>query len=250
MSINLKDLKITLPDGLEKATEPAVVGNNVEFMVRATKQVSNIKISATYEDAPVVETEEITTVPAAKLTEVVLSEGALGGMILTLTSTFDSAPYLPFYSLEVVGEGVDEIEAPSISGNTIVSKHKLPRQFDFTATFNVSYNGAKPTVLTRTTRRPTIVLRDMTAEPTTVTVGQDVTITALYTNPPSTSDLPVPYDVTEGFELKTDWEISDKTATCVYTAKTEGSKRLAVTSNEGIISEVSKAITVTVNPVE
>lgn len=142
MGIRVKDIQITLPDGIEQVGEPVITGKKTaKVTLKATKQVNNVKVSASYKAEPPVETEQITNVPVVSFEKIEYSGQLVIGETVIITSTFDKPPYIDLYKVEITGEGFTEVQAPQVSGNTIVSKYKMPDKKNTPCTVKASYNG-------------------------------------------------------------------------------------------------------------
>lgn len=250
MGINLKDIKLTLPEGLEQVGQPRISGKNqAEVTLRATKEVSNVKVGASYKTEAQVQTENITNVPVVTFSKLEHTGKLEIGETITVTATFDKAPYINLYKVEISGEGFTEVQAPQVSGNTIVSKYKIPDKKNVKCVVKAAYNGrAKELVLTSQPNDQ--VYLTIEANPMTATVGQDVAITCTFRRDVTDADKPRLYKVPEGAVLKTDWQKSGKTFKIVYTVKTAGDNVFSGVAHEGKPYETARSVTVKVNPAQ
>lgn len=249
MGINVKDIKLNLPEGLEQVGKPRISGKNTaEVTLRATKEVKDVKIGASYKDEASVETDTITSVPAVVFNEFEYAGSLVIGETITVTATFDKAPYLPLFNIEISGEGFTEVQAPQVSGNTIVAKYKVPDKRQVECAIKASYNGKSEKVIKFSSQTNEQIFLGIEANPMTANVGQDVVLTCNFRREATDADKPRLYKVPEGAVLKTDWQKSGKTFKVVYTVKTPGDNVFSGVAHEGKPYETARSVTVKVNP--
>ena len=246
MKVDLSKLKIELPEGVTKKTEPKIGsdGTSATFVVHGDKAVDG-NIGVTYKDGNPVNCHILVKdATIKKIYDNVM--GVVAGKDFTVRVEFDMPPVLSEVQISVPSDWTVSKEA-YIEGNDVIAVYTTKNITD-AAKITVSYKGTSKE-LTINVRDPQInSLQTITSDKSEYTTGEDIVLTLNYKHNVEDKDKPeLTGSLPEGVTEKTPLAKAGKTWTVTYTASTAGEKAFTFTAYKGDkVNQASRMIKVTV----
>lgn len=246
MKIDVSKLKLTLPEGVTKKSEPTLDpdGVSVKFEVTGNK-ANSYDIGVAYDNGEPLNCKlTVKDATLLKLYDNIL--GVIAGKTFTVRAQFDMVPVLSNVHISVPSDWTVSKEA-YIEENDVIAVYTT-KDITATAKVSVEYLGV--------TKELTIDVRDpntnsfltLTSDKPEYTVGEDIVLTATYKNDVAEKDKPkLSGSLPEGVTEKTPLASSGKTWTVTYTSSSTGEKQFTFIAYEGDKSnQVARSCKVTV----
>lgn len=254
MAIDVKKIKIVLPEGVTKEGEISLKGNVAELKVVGAT-VGQKEITASY-DGGVSKSVTLTVTEATVFQELTLepaNEVNCGGEV-KLIAKFSKAPVLSELAIQMAN-GFTVKEAAKVVGNNIEATYTAGEvameNCEFTANFrtDTTVKSAKINIV----ERPA-VLSEVQVEHAEIRIGAKSKVTAVFDKAPKIGEVQVV--VPEGLTKDAEPVVEGNNVTFTVTGKTAGAQKIQVTHNkvtkENTITVVTDAVitTATAEPAE
>lgn len=247
--IDVKDLKITLPEGLELVAPAKLIEEGVvELRVQATKTVdASAGITAGYKDTEVVSSPKVETLPEVNLTNVENTGGDIPGDVVGLKLVFDGKVKSNLLKVETRGGAV--VLEQYVSKDTAISlKVRLPKEANADWAVVMQYGKNPSRTVAGRTVMPTQRVVGFTVDKPEAKVGDTVVFSVNYKETATFVDRPRVLQVTEGLKFKEDWKKEGKRWFTSYTVAKEGDQTLKVVVFENMIHQAVVAANVKASP--
>lgn len=236
--IDVKDLKITLPEGLKLVSPAKLIEEGVvELRVQATKAVDNTAgITVGYGDTEVVSSPKVETLPEVNLTKVENTGGTIPGDVIGLKLVFDGKVKSNLLKVETKG-GAKVIEQYVSQETNISLKVRLPKEANADWAVVMQYGKTISRTVAGRTVMPTQRVVGFTVDKPEAKVGDTVVFSVNYKETAEFVDRPRVLQVTEGLKFKEDWKKEGKRWFTSYTVTKEGDQALKVVVFENMIHQ-------------
>lgn len=246
MKIDVSKLKVTLPEGVTKKSEPTLDPDGVSVKFKVTGDRANsYDLGVSYDNGEPVNCKlTVKDATLIKIYDNIL--GVVAGKNFTVRAQFDLAPALSDVKITVPSDWTESVKA-YIEGNDVIAVYTTKNIVE-TAEVSVEYKG-QVKKLNINVRDPQInSFKTLESDKSEYSVSEDIVLTATYTHDVAEKDKPEVGQLPEGVTEKTPLASSGKTWTATYTSTTPGEKTFTFVAYKGDkINQAARMCKVTVN---